>query len=545
MPAVFFEKKDEEKIMIPERLAALREKMRAYGVDAYLVPTADYHESEYVGTYFKARTYITGFTGSAGTAVITQDEACLWTDGRYFVQAAKELAGTGVTLMKMGQEGVPTVEEYLQANTKEGMTIGFDGRVVNEMLGETLEKTLPERFLSYRSDLIGEIWSDRPALSAEPVWILDSKYTGESAADRLAKVREKMKENGAEVHILTALDDIAWMLNIRGNDIPCNPVVLSYLILTETEGHLFIQEATLNDEVKQYLAGLGISIHPYDAVYDFAASITGKTILLEKAKVNYTICQSVMGENTIVNVMNPASSLKALKTPVEMENIRKAHIKDGVAVTRFVYWLKKNIGKIPMDEVSVAEKLESFRKEQEGYIEPSFGTISAYGPNAAMCHYQATKEDFSVLQPKGMYLVDSGGQYYEGTTDITRTIVVGPLTEEEKDEVRSQIGEFRKYAPLIQNGRYYRLTDPFKSEVCAWEIVGNSQEEVLLNVVMEEIHGNMTVNYVQLRGLDESALYKEQTTGRIYSGAALMHGGMPLPAEFGEYRAYQYHFVRE
>lgn len=201
MPAVFFEKKDEEKIMIPERLAALREKMRAYGVDAYLVPTADYHESEYVGTYFKARTYITGFTGSAGTAVITQDEACLWTDGRYFVQAAKELAGTGVTLMKgpgrcSDRRGIPA------GKYKRSMTIGFDGRVVNEMLGETLEKTLPERFLSYRSDLIGEIWSDRPALSAEPVWILDSKYTGESAADRLAKVREKMKENGAEVHIL-------------------------------------------------------------------------------------------------------------------------------------------------------------------------------------------------------------------------------------------------------------------------------------------------------------------------------------------------------
>ena len=247
------------------------------------------------------------------------------------------------------------------------------------------------------------------------------------------EVREKMKENGAEVHILTALDDIAWMLNIRGNDIPCNPVVLSYLVLTETESHLFIQEETLNEKVKQYLADLGISLHPYDAVYDFVSGITGKTILLEKAKVNYTICQSVMGSNTIVNVMNPASSLKAVKTPVEMENIRKAHIKDGVAVTRFVYWLKKNIGKIPMDEVSVAEKLESFRKEQEGFIEPSFGTISAYGPNAAMCHYQATKDNFSVLQPKGMYLVDSGGQYYEGTTDITRTIVVGPLTEEEKE----------------------------------------------------------------------------------------------------------------
>ena len=264
----------------------------------------------------------------------------------------------------------------------------------------------------------------------------------------LRRTQFDLKKAQERAHILEglmiALDFIDEVIAILRNSksIPEGKVALmerfglddvQALILTETEGHLFIQEATLNDEVKQYLAGLGISIHPYDAVYDFAAGITGKTILLEKAKVNYTICQSVMGENTIVNVMNPASSLKALKTPVEMENIRKAHIKDGVAVTRFVYWLKKNIGKIPMDEVSVAEKLESFRKEQEGYIEPSFGTISAYGPNAAMCHYQATKEDFSVLQPKGMYLVDSGGQYYEGTTDITRTIVVGPLTEEEKE----------------------------------------------------------------------------------------------------------------
>ena len=280
--------------------------------------------------------------------------------------------------------------------------------------------------------IIGDFLSvDLSALEAPDAIFIGGH--GGKLVEILMVVSKKMKENGAEVHILTALDDIAWMLNIRGNDIPCNPVVLSYLVLTETESHLFIQEETLNEKVKQYLADLGISLHPYDAVYDFVSGITGKTILLEKAKVNYTICQSVMGSNTIVNVMNPASSLKAVKTPVEMENIRKAHIKDGVAVTRFVYWLKKNIGKIPMDEVSVAEKLESFRKEQEGFIEPSFGTISAYGPNAAMCHYQATKDNFSVLQPKGMYLVDSGGQYYEGTTDITRTIVVGPLTEEEKE----------------------------------------------------------------------------------------------------------------
>lgn len=419
--------------MIAERLTTLRQKMKECGVDAYLVPTADYHESEYVGPYFKCRAYITGFTGSAGTAVITQDEACLWTDGRYFVQAAKELQDTGVTLMKMGQEGVPTVIEYLQSHTKEGMTLGFDGRVVNENLGETFEEKLPERFLSYRNDLIGDIWSDRPSLPAEPVWILDEKYAGESALEKLAKVRNKMKELNTSVHVLTSLDDIVWMLNIRGNDIPCNPVVLSYLILTEEEGHLFIQDKALNDDVKTYLNDLGMKLHPYDAIYDFISGIKGQNILLEKSYVNYTICQSLMAENSITDHMNPTTSLKAVKNPTEMENIRKAHIKDGIAVTRFIYWLKKNIGKLPIDELSAAEKLESFRKEQEGYIEPSFETISAYGPNAAMCHYQPTENDFAQLKPEGLYLVDSGGQYYEGTTDITRTIAVGPLTEEEKE----------------------------------------------------------------------------------------------------------------
>lgn len=419
--------------MIAERLTTLRQKMKECGVDAYLVPTADYHESEYVGPYFKCRAYITGFTGSAGTAVITQDEACLWTDGRYFVQAAKELQDTGVTLMKMGQEGIPTVIEYLQSHTKEGMTLGFDGRVVNENLGETFEEKLPERFLSYRNDLIGDIWSDRPSLPAEPVWILEEKYAGESALEKLTKVRNKMKELNTSVHVLTSLDDIVWMLNIRGNDIPCNPVVLSYLILTEEEGHLFIQDKALNDDVKTYLNDLGMKLHPYDAIYDFISGIKGQNILLEKSYVNYTICQSLMAENSITDHMNPTTSLKAVKNPTEMENIRKAHIKDGIAVTRFIYWLKKNIGKLPIDELSAAEKLESFRKEQEGYIEPSFETISAYGPNAAMCHYQPTENDFAQLKPEGLYLVDSGGQYYEGTTDITRTIAVGPLTEEEKE----------------------------------------------------------------------------------------------------------------
>ena len=419
--------------MIPERLHALRAKMKEYHVDACLVPTSDFHESEYVGPYFKCRAYITGFTGSAGTAVITGEDALLWTDGRYFVQAAKQLRDTGVTLMKMGEEGVPTVEEYLQSHMKEGMTLAFDGRVVNDSLGETLAKKLPGVAFSYDKDLVGEIWNDRPALSCEPVWILDEKYAGESASSKLQKIRGKMEACGASVHVLTALDDIVWMLNIRGNDIPCNPVVLSYLILTQKECHLFIQEAALNSDVRSYLEGLGVVIHPYDSVYEYAKSLHGETILLEKSHVNYTLCKNLETQNTLVEGMNPASSMKAVKNPVEMENIRKAHIKDGVAMTKFIYWLKTNIGKIPMDELSVSAKLESFRREQEGFLGPSFDTISAYGPNAAMCHYQPTPEDYSQLKPEGLYLVDSGGQYYEGTTDITRTVALGPLTQEEKE----------------------------------------------------------------------------------------------------------------
>lgn len=419
--------------MIAKRLKELRSYMQECGMDAYLVPTSDYHESEYVGPYFKCREYITGFTGSAGTAVITKEEACLWTDGRYFVQAAKELAGTEVILMKMGQEGVPTVEEYLQKHMQPGMTLGFDGRVVNEMMGESLKKKMPQVAFSYDRDLIGEIWDERPALPTEPVWILEEKYAGESAKDRMQKIREKMKEAGANAHVLTTLDDIVWTLNIRGNDIPCNPVVLSYMILTEKDAYLFIQDEVLNEQVKNYLKDLGLQLCPYDGVYRFADGMKGQKILLEKACVNYALYQKLAADNIMIDQMNPAAKLKAVKNPVEMENIRKAHIKDGVAVTRYMYWLKKNIGRIPMDEISVSRHLEELRKQQEGYLEPSFETISAYGPNAAMCHYQPTEEDHAVLEAKGFYLVDSGGQYYEGTTDITRTIALGELTEEQKE----------------------------------------------------------------------------------------------------------------
>ena len=418
-----------------DRLKKLRTIMSEKGIDVYLIPTSDFHESEYVGAHFKCREFLTGFTGSAGTAVVTQKEAGLWTDGRYFVQAARQLEGSGFTLRKMGQEGVPTVNEYLEQAMPQGGVLGFDGRVVNSSLGQELEELLETKQVSfsYEEDLVGGIWENRPSLSAEPVWILDEKYTGKPASQKIEELRKAMKEEHADVHVLTTLDDIVWLLNIRGGDVPHNPVVLSYVVVTETECFLFINEETLDDRLKAYLKGLQVTVKPYDHIYQFVKSFHRQRVLLERSRVNYAIVNNLDSSNKIIDRMNPTVMAKAVKNPVEIENERLAHIKDGVAVTKFMYWLKKNVGTIPMTEISVSDYLQSLRKEQEGYLEDSFNTISAYGENAAMCHYSATPESNKTIEPKGLYLVDSGGQYYEGTTDITRTIAMGPLTDEEKE----------------------------------------------------------------------------------------------------------------
>lgn len=455
--------------MTAKRLEALREKMRERGINAYLIPTSDYHESEYVGEYFKCRQYMTGFTGSAGTAVVTEEEACLWTDGRYFVQAAKQLEGSSVRLMKMGEPGVPTVEEYLKTVLPKGGILGFDGRVINQQMGEELEEELKEKeaVFWYQEDLVGEIWSGRPALQSEPIWILEEKYAGKGASTKLEELRETMSAAGATVHLLTSLDDIAWLLNIRGNDIPCNPVVLAYLTVDMKEAHLFIREEALNEKTGRYLENLRVRLHPYEEIYDYVKTFRGEKILLEKGFVNYTLCRSLDESNQVISGMNPEAYLKTVKNPVEMENIRRAHIKDGTAVTKFIFWLKKNIGKIPIDELSAGEKLESLRKEQEGYLQPSFGTISAYGANAAMCHYQATEESYSELKPEGLYLVDSGGQYLEGTTDITRTIALGRLTQEEREHYTLTVmGMLRLGNAKFRQGTYgmsldYLAREPF------------------------------------------------------------------------------------
>ena len=420
--------------MIQERLAALREEMKKRNIAIYVVPTADFHESEYVGSYFKARKFITGFTGSAGTAVITLTEAGLWTDGRYFVQAAKQLEGTSVTLYKMGMEGVPKVNEYIENTLAEGECLGLDGRVVNGGWGKELEEIVAKKHgsLYVDEDLIDLIWKDRPAMSAEPVRILDMAYTGKSTKEKLADVRAVMKEKGAQLHLMSSLYDIAWLLNVRGNDISYVPVVLSFLALSEDSCTWFVQEQIVTEELKAYLTENGITTQPYESFYDYVKNIHVDKVLMNKQVANYRICNNIPASVEVLDEKDPTERMKAIKNETEVRNTRNAHVKDAVAMCRFMYWLKKNVGKIPMTEISVSDYLEQLRAEQEGFLDLSFDTICGYADHGAIVHYSATPESDVPLKPEGLLLVDSGGHYLEGTTDITRTFVLGPITDEMK-----------------------------------------------------------------------------------------------------------------
>lgn len=422
--------------MINNRIQALRGQMEAEGIDIYLVPTADFHESEYVGEYFKARRFITGFTGSAGTAVITKTESGLWTDGRYFIQAANQLKGSEVQLYKMGVEGVPTVEEFVEEKLSEGGCLGFDGRVVNTAEGRRLEAMVKAKGgrLKVDTDLIDRIWQERPPLSKEPAWLLDEKYAGESAVRKMARVRQSMEAEGADVLILTSLDDIAWLLNIRGNDATHFPIVLSYMILTQKSAQFFVNGEVLSHEISAVLKDEGVEIREYGEIYEAVKSISqGSHVWMDCAKVNYRIFSSLPSETVLIDKTNPTLLMKAVKNETELENIRWAHVKDGVAFTKYMYWLKTNIGKIPMTEITTADYLADRRREQENFVDLSFDTISAYEANGAMMHYSATPDSFAVLEPRGFLLVDSGAHYLEGSTDITRTMALGPITEKQRE----------------------------------------------------------------------------------------------------------------
>ena len=415
--------------MIRSRIEALQTIMKQQNIDVWMVCTADYHQSEYVSDYFKMRVFLSGFTGSAGTLIVTQDHAGLWTDGRYFIQAEKQLENTGITLYRMGEEGVEDTLTFIENRLPVQGTLGFDGRTVSGTYGKQMEAICArkEAKLVMDKDIASDLWQDRPAMPSLPAFVLEEKWCGESSSSKLARVRKYMQDVNAKYHLLTTLDDIAWLLNIRGNDIASCPVVLSYCVLSMDEVHWFVDSSKLVN-IQEYVNDLGVCVHAYDEVYEYVKTLEGN-VLLDTNKVNMLLANTC---RSIVNKENPTVLMKAIKNEVEVENLRKCHIKDGLAVTRFIYWLKKNIGKFEITEITASDYLDARRKEQENYLESGFGVIGAYNANAAMMHYSAQKGSEATLEPHGFYLIDSGGQYYEGTTDITRTVVLGPISDEWK-----------------------------------------------------------------------------------------------------------------
>ncbi|WP_071119346.1 aminopeptidase P family protein [Romboutsia timonensis] len=419
-------------MMIKQRIENIRDLMKEKNIYAYIVPSSDYHQSEYVGDYFKSREFMSGFTGSSGTLIISMDEAGLWTDGRYFIQAENELKDSGIKLFKMGEEGVPTIEEYLLEKLPKNSTLGFDGRVMSVKEGESLANKLAFKGINieYKYDLVNDIWEDRCSLPTEKAFLLGTEYSGESFSDKLSRIRAVMKEKKATTHILASLDDIAWLFNIRGRDVKSNPVVLSYAVISIDSVYLFIDKNKIGKDIRAELSKENVQIKGYEEVYEFIKNIDeNEVVLIDTSKVNYAIYNNIPSNVQKIEERNPSILFKSIKNEIELKNIRNSHIKDGVAFTKFMYWLKNNIGKIEITEISATQKLEEFRREQDKFIEPSFSTIAAYKDHAAMMHYSATEESNYKLEPRDLFLVDSGGQYFDGTTDITRTIALGPIPE--------------------------------------------------------------------------------------------------------------------
>ncbi len=416
--------------MIKSRLNLLRLEMEKEKIDAYYIPTFDYHLSEMVGSYFQERQYMSGFTGSNGDLLVLKDKAYLWTDGRYFLQAESELENSTITLMKMGEEGVPTVLEYILSNLKENDTLGFDGKVIPAGLGLQFKENLMRLNININSgfDLVDRIWQNRPELSHEKVFELGIEYAGQSRKDKLENLQAILKEKKLDFTLISSLDDIMWLYNLRGNDVACTPVCLSYTIVSQNAAYLYLNEDALSEDIKNNLINDNITIYPYFKIYEDIKALKGK-VYFDLNKLNYALYSNFTKNAILYNGINFTTLPKAKKNQVEIENIRKAHIKDGVAICKFIYWLKKNVGKIELSEISVAEKLEEFRRLDDHFIEPSFETIAGFKEHGAIVHYSATPKTDKRISNESLLLVDSGGQYYEGTTDITRTIVLGQIDE--------------------------------------------------------------------------------------------------------------------
>ena len=446
-----------ENKVIKNRLAQLRKAMKENRIDYYMIPTSDFHNSEYAADFFKTREYFCGFDGSNGTLVVSDKEAGLWTDGRYFIQAENQLAGTGVTLYKMGEEGVPTIEKYLSDNVKKGEALGFDGRVVPAEDGEVLESMfkLKNADLKIGKDLAEEVWTDRPALPCHDMYVLSDELCGKSFKQKLADVRAKMKEYGTSMHLLSKLDDIMWLTNLRGNDVECNPVALSYAMITNDMFILFVQKDEVTDEVRAYCDSNDIVLKDYAEYAEYVSELvlTGN-ILIDKRNTNYLTYRLIADKASeagyvIEDRENPTEIMKAIKNETELKNIREVYLRDSAKLTEFIYWVKENVGKIPMTEYSAAMKLDGMRAELPGFIELSFPTISAYNANAAMAHYEATEDNAAEVKAQGMLLVDSGGTYMGGTTDVTRTIVVGEISDEIKKHYTATVSGMLELANAI------------------------------------------------------------------------------------------------
>lgn len=431
---------DYENTVIRGRIAALREKMREEGVNAYLVLTDDFHASEYVDKFFKCRKWLSGFRGSAGTLVVTPSEAGLWTDGRYFLAAEEQLRGTGIALMKMGEPGVPGIPEFLNDKLCDGQRLGFDGRTVTGAYEARLKAAFGKKKIRIREtlDLVGELWNDRPAFPAHPIWELESCYAGQERADKLRALREKMAEYGADYHLLSSLDDVAWLFNLRGGDVAFSPVFMAYALIDRNSAVLYAAPEAVSEALCVKLRADGVTLRPYLQVYEDLKTLpAGKSLLLSRARVNVALIGAVPEGVTLIDKPNPSTLAKACKNPVEMENERQAHIQDGVAVTKLLYWLRRKeaegaFARGEVTELDVSDVLLGFRRERPGFVDQSFSPIVAAGEHGAIVHYEATADSNIPVPNDNFLLVDTGGHYLQGSTDITRTFAIGALSEEQK-----------------------------------------------------------------------------------------------------------------
>lgn len=421
---------------IAQRISALRTAMQQEGISAYIVPGTDPHAGEYIADYWKERDWISNFNGSAGTVAITLQKSGLWTDSRYFLQGAAQLEGTEIELMKQGLPNTLEIIPWLQTQLKAGEKVAVNPQMFSLSAYANMEKQLAVSQIQLVAiDLIAPLWTDRPALPTEPFFIFEEKYTGKSIADKLMAIRSQLEQAYANIFVTSALDDIAWMYNIRGADVSYNPVVISYAMVDEENAYLFVDKRKVTAEAKQFLEKNGVEIHPYEAIYEYLKAIpTTKSVLVDGNKLNQSLYKAIPTDAPKRIQMSPAFYLKSIKNETEIAGANKAMIKDGVALTKFFKWFEENLGKTRLTELSVTEKLHNFRKEQENFKGDSFNTICGYAGHGAIVHYSATPTSDAEIQPKGLLLIDSGGQYLDGTTDITRTIALStPTTNQRTD----------------------------------------------------------------------------------------------------------------